>query len=85
MPPADWTKIFFNLAFRASIADMDDAERSRTLARLREAIARCPDSLGFPSFWAHMRSCPDGEWRRTVNRIGQVLSVSAFAALPPSF
>ena len=85
MPPADWTDIFFNLAFRESIADMDDAERSRTLARLREAIARCPDSLGFPSFWAHMRSCPDDEWRRTMARIHQVLSVSAFAVLPPSF
>ena len=85
MPPADWTDIFSDLAFRESIADMDDTERSRTLARLREAIARCPDSLGFPSFWAHMRSCPDGEWRGTVNGIRQVLSVSAFAALPPSF
>ena len=85
MPPADWTDIFFDLAFRESIDDMDDDERSRTLARLREAIARCPDSLGCPSFWAHMRSCPAGEWRRTVNRIRQVLSVSAFAVLPPSF
>ena len=56
MPPADWTNIFFNLAFRESIAAMTPEERQRTEARLREAIARCPDSLGLPSFWAHMRS-----------------------------
>ena len=85
MPAAAWTKVFFNLAFNDAIAAMTPDERQRTLDRLREAIARCPSALGCPSFWAHMRSCPDGEWRRTVNRIGQVLSVSAFAALPPSF
>ena len=73
--PLDWTKIFFNLAFNDAIADMDDAERQQLEARLREAIARCPDALGLPSFWAHMQSCSDDEWdrsHRTMARIGQV-------------
>ncbi len=72
MPPADWTNIFFNLALNDAIAVMDDDERSRTLDRLREAIARCPDSLGCPSFWAHMQSCSVDEWDRTMARIHQV-------------
>ena len=70
--PLDWTNIFFNLAFNDAIADMDDAERQRTLARLREAIANCPDALGLPSFWAHMQSCSDDEWDRTMARNDQV-------------
>jgi hypothetical protein len=70
--PLDWTKIFFNLAFNDAIADMDDAERQQLEARLREAIARCPDALGLPSFWAHMQSCSDDEWDRTMARIDQV-------------
>ncbi len=70
--PLDWTKIFFNLAFNSAIADMDDAERQRTLARLREAIANCPDALGLTSFWAHMQSCSNNEWDRTMARIHQV-------------
>ena len=72
MPPADWTKIFFNLAFNDAIARMDDAERQRTLDRVREAIARCPDALGLESFWAHMQSCSNNEWDRTMERIDQV-------------
>ena len=84
--PAPWTRVFADPTFRALIANMTDAERLRTLGRLREAIAKCPDSLSLPtgSFWAHMRSCPAAEWRRTVNRIDQVLSASALAALPPA-
>ena len=72
MPAADWTNIFFNLAFNDAIADMDDAERQQLEARLREAIANCPDALGLESFWAHMQSCSDDEWDRTMARIGQV-------------
>ena len=72
MPAAPWTKIFFNLAFNDAIARMDDAERQRTLDRVREAIARCPDALGLESFWAHMQSCSNNEWDRTMERIDQV-------------
>jgi hypothetical protein len=68
--------IFFNLAFNNAIARMDDAERLRTLDRLREAIAKCPSSLGLASFWAHMQSCSNDEWDRTVARNAQVLSGS---------
>ena len=80
---APWTQIFFNLAFNDAIARMDDAERQRTLDRLREAFTKCPNSLSLPSFWAHMQACPDDEWRRTMERIAQVGAVcqlhSAFA------
>ena len=72
MPAAPWTKIFFNLAFNDSIARMDDAERQRTLDRVREAIARCPNALGLESFWAHLQSCSNNEWDRTMERIDQV-------------
>ena len=73
MPPAaNWTNIFFNLAFNDAIAAMTPEERQRTLGRLREAIANCPDALGLPSFWAHMQSCSNDEWDRTMARIGQV-------------
>ena len=72
MPAAPWTKIFFNLAFNDAIARMDDAERQRTLDRVREAIARCPNALGLESFWAHLQSCSNNEWDRTGERIDQV-------------
>ena len=40
MPPADWTKVFFNLAFNSAIADMDDDERQQLLARRRQPVFR---------------------------------------------
>ena len=40
-----WTRIFSDPTFRALIANMPDFYLSlRTLARLQEAIAKCPDS-----------------------------------------
>jgi hypothetical protein len=77
MPPAKWTNIFFNLAFNDAIAAMTPEERQRTLGRLREAIANCPDSLGLTSFWAHMQSCSNNEWRRTMARIDEVGALPA--------
>ena len=73
---APWTKIFSDPKLCAEIARMDGAERLRTLDRLREAIAKCPSSLGLASFWAHMQSCSNDEWDRTVARNAQVLSGS---------
>ena len=77
---APWTSVFSDPKLCAEIARMDGAERLRTLDRLREAIAKCPSSLGLGSFWAHMQSCSDDEWDRTVARNAQVLSAVAFAA-----
>ncbi len=77
--------IFCNLAFNDAIARMDGAERLRTLDRLREAIAKCPSSLGLGSFWAHMQSCSDDEWDRTMARIDDVgRPPSALWHSPPS-
>ena len=80
--------IFCNLAFNDAIARMDDAERLRTLDRLREAIANCPNALGLASFWAHMQSCSNDEWRLTMERIDEVgrpaQRTVALAALGPS-
>jgi hypothetical protein len=78
--------IFCNLAFNDAIARMDDAERLRTLDRLREAIARCPNALGLGSFWAHMQTCSDDEWDRTMARIAhwQVLSGSCVRPRAPA-
>jgi hypothetical protein len=70
---APWNRIFSDPTFRALIANMPDFYLNlRTLARLQEAIAKCPDSLSLPIFWAHMRSCTDAEWRLTVARFRRV-------------
>ena len=39
-------------------------------------------ALSTGSFWSHAGSCSDGEWRRTVARIAQVLSASCICPAP---
>ena len=73
--------IFCNLAFNDAIGRMTDAEKLRTLDRLREANEKCPTSLGLASFWAHMQTCSDDEWDQTMARIEQVLQSHSPSAL----